>query len=305
MKSFIQKIPYIFGIGALVLAGVYFAWAQGSGLPNNDYDLYGYACNIIPPSGQPPIGCISLNKLSSIGQSGFSGQPTTSWRATYNPAGGVLGGKGWNPIIGEVEFGVQCPIGVNIPGAQTGLKCARITDIVGNTTAGAWDGYIYTGSITYIPPTSGTPTGAMFGVAWGANNIDTASAPYDPDIGVGRIDFSQYAFISIPGCMDPSKPNYNPYATLQDTSCSSSIEICTNIIDDNGNGTINEGCPEICGDGLDNNQDSSVDENPPCTGITTTWCNDGIDNDSDALIDNADSDECPTSGVIKPKYKER
>ena len=312
MKSFIQKTTYIVAFGALVFLGTYFAGAQSSTatLPNSDYDLYGYACNFIPLSGaNPPIGCISLNKLSSAGQTGFTGQPTSAWRVTFNPAGGSFGGKGWNPIIGEVEFGVTCPSEVTIPGAQNGKKCAKITDVAGNSNAGAWGGYIYTGSVTYIPPTSGARTGLMSGVAWGANNVDEVVAPYSPDVGVGRIDFSQYAFIQIPGCMDPASSSYNPYATVQDSSCSSTIEICTNIIDDNGNRQINEGCPEICTDGLDNDQNGQTDEG--CS-INTDPCNDGADNDGDGLIDSADSSECSGIGNgggsgsgLKPKYRER
>jgi hypothetical protein len=319
MKSFIQKTTYIVAFGALVFLGTYFAGAQGSGatLPNGDYELYGYACNFIPPSGaNPPIGCISLNRLSSLSESAFTGQPTAAWRATFNPAAGTLGGKGWNPIIGEVEFGVTCPSSVAITGAQNGKKCAKITDIFGNSNAGAWDGYIYTGSVTYKPSTSGAPTGLMSGVAWGANNVDGATAPYSPDIGVGRIDFSQYAFVHIPGCMDPSKTNYNPYATVQDSSCSSTIEICTDVIDNNndnlgpgGTDLINEGCPEICTDGLDNDQNGQIDDG--CS-TNTDPCTDTIDNDGDGLIDSADSSECSgvgggggTGSGLKPKYREQ
>lgn len=234
-------------------------------LPDTPYDLFGYACN---PSDAVIIGCISLNKLSSAGQSGFANQPTTPWRVTYNPAQGKLEGKGWNPTVGEVEFGIQCPTSINsfIPGASNGYKCAKITNIAtGNPEE--WKGYIYTGSVTYVPAsTGGNPTGAMSGYAWEAWNVDGATAPYSPEIGIGRLDFNQYAFIQIPGCMDPSASNYNPYATQQDTSCSSTVEICTDVIDNNGNSTINEGCPEICGDGLDNDQNSQTDENPPCSG---------------------------------------
>lgn len=42
--------------------------------------------------------------------------------------------------------------------------------------------------------------------------------------------------------------------------CLNPNERCDNIIDDDGDGTINEGCDEICWDGLDNDQDGITDE---------------------------------------------
>jgi hypothetical protein len=318
MKSFKHKIVISLGVFALAIVGSYMVFAQSGGatLPSSDYDLFGYACNFVPEAPDlAPIGCISLNKLSSAGQPGFGSQPTSPWSVTYNPATGAFGGTGWNPVVGEIKFGMTCPSGVSdvIPGAQYGQKCAKITSIAGDagtSDLALWKGYIYTGSVTYIPPSSGTPTGLMSGVAWGANNIDGATAPYNPDVGVGRVDFSQFAYIQIPGCMDPSKTNYEKYATVQDNSCTSTIEICTNVIDDNNNGTINEGCPEICNDGLDNNQNNQIDEN--CT-VNSDPCTDGIDNDNDGAIDSADPSECSGigngggtgSGSIKPRYRER
>jgi hypothetical protein len=90
------------------------------------------------------------------------------------------------------------------------------------------------------------------------------------------------------------------------TPCPSDTEICDNLIDDNCNGQIDEGCeprcicsetedcdgqcpvsgcvarPEIC-DGVDNDCDEVVDEG--CCVASDEVCGDGIDNDCDGEID--------------------
>lgn len=58
-------------------------------------------------------------------------------------------------------------------------------------------------------------------------------------------------------------------------------EICGDGIDNDNDGLIDENCTEICGDGIDNDLDGLVDENCP----TGEKCGDGIDNDGDGLID--------------------
>ncbi len=61
-------------------------------------------------------------------------------------------------------------------------------------------------------------------------------------------------------------------------------EICSNSIDDDLDGLIDEGCggppPEICGNGIDDDGDGQIDE-----GCPTEICNNGIDDDGDGLID--------------------
>jgi hypothetical protein len=46
---------------------------------------------------------------------------------------------------------------------------------------------------------------------------------------------------------------------------------------------------EVCGDGIDNDGDGAVDENPPCSPPppppSTEVCGDGVDNDGDGLVD--------------------
>lgn len=51
---------------------------------------------------------------------------------------------------------------------------------------------------------------------------------------------------------------------------------------------------EICGDGIDNNNNGQIDENCPPPPPVKEICNDGIDNDGDGLIDKADVIDCPT-----------
>lgn len=292
MKSFLTPLK-IFAVAALCVGGFLFVSAQGTvtTIPNQDFDLYGYACN---PTSNTIIGCLSLNRLSSVGQPGFADQPTSAFVVRYNPATGAFSGSGWAPVVKSlVEFGQQCPPYINIPGAQTGLKCAKVVNVANNVPSGnGWSGYIYVGSVSYPVPNTGVPTGIMSGTAWEGVNSDGATGPYSPDVGVGRLDFGQNAFIEIKGCMDPSSTTYNKFATVND-GCTSTVELCTNEVDDNGNGTINEGCPEICGDGLDNDQDNprAVDENPPCTGSGTGGP--------------GGTGSGTGSGTIVPKYKER
>ena len=58
------------------------------------------------------------------------------------------------------------------------------------------------------------------------------------------------------------------------------LEICGDGIDNDQDGQVDEGCPvEICGDGVDNDGDGLVDED--CVEI----CGDGVDNDGDGLVD--------------------
>jgi hypothetical protein len=67
------------------------------------------------------------------------------------------------------------------------------------------------------------------------------------------------------------------------------VEICGNGIDDNDNGQIDEDCPvtppdEICGNGIDDNNDGVIDENcdtPPGPEI----CANGIDDNQNGVID--------------------
>lgn len=324
MKFSLKKTLISFAFLIICGAGAYLVSAQVSQtLPTGDYDLYGYACN---PSANPVIGCISLNKLSSAGQSGFSNQPTGSWLVRYNPATGGLTGTGWNPVTGPIEFGQQCPDwmdslksasgGKGIAGSSNGLKCAKVTNVtaVGPTGSGGWNGYIYTGSIVwnYKQPGSLSTTNAqspnIIGSMWEGNNIDTTVGPYNPDIGVGRLSFDDNAFVEIKGCMAFTDPKFKPYATVHDqTDCQGTTTACAP-------GVNQAGCPEICTDGVDNDTDGDVDcADSECSSLpicqSPDQCTDGVDNDGDGLYDSADTDECPSSlggtGSLKPKYKER
>lgn len=76
-------------------------------------------------------------------------------------------------------------------------------------------------------------------------------------------------------------------------------EICGDGVDNDQDGQIDEGCPppgppppptpEICGDGIDNDQDGQIDEGcpttPPAPPSPQERCGDGVDNDSDGLVD--------------------
>jgi hypothetical protein len=55
-------------------------------------------------------------------------------------------------------------------------------------------------------------------------------------------------------------------------------EVC-DAVDNDGDGEIDENCREVCGDGEDNDKNGAIDDS--CVEI----CGDGIDNDSDDLID--------------------
>lgn len=70
-------------------------------------------------------------------------------------------------------------------------------------------------------------------------------------------------------------------------------EICGDGIDNNNNGKIDEDCPvdpppaEICGDGVDNNGNGQIDED--CDPVDVEICGDGIDNNNDGQVD----ENCP------------
>ncbi|MBI5489988.1 MAG: hypothetical protein HY905_21820 [Deltaproteobacteria bacterium] len=88
--------------------------------------------------------------------------------------------------------------------------------------------------------------------------------------------------------------------------CRLPVEICGNGIDDDCDGATEEGCaPECCTDLLDDNGDGSTDCNDPtCAGDPACvpcrtgqeMCGDGCDNDGDCRTDAADEDCIPTPG---------
>lgn len=65
-------------------------------------------------------------------------------------------------------------------------------------------------------------------------------------------------------------------------------EICGNGIDEDGNGFIDDGCPEDCSDGIDNNGNGLVDcDDPECAGCNAI-CG---DTDGDGIADDCDIDD--------------
>jgi hypothetical protein len=74
-------------------------------------------------------------------------------------------------------------------------------------------------------------------------------------------------------------------------------EVCGDGIDNDNDGLIDEGCPtgqpEICGDGIDNDGDGQIDEGCPGEG-TVEVCGDGIDNDRDGQVD----EDCETEESV-------
>lgn len=90
-------------------------------------------------------------------------------------------------------------------------------------------------------------------------------------------------------CAQPEWASSSSCATPQaNLLCESPGEVC-NAEDDDCDGAVDEGAPEldpsaeICGDGIDNDCDGLIDEN--CVGCTPEIC-DGVDNDCDGTIDN-------------------
>ncbi len=65
------------------------------------------------------------------------------------------------------------------------------------------------------------------------------------------------------------------------------VEVCGDGIDNDNDGQIDEGCEpppvEVCGDGIDNDNDGQIDEG--CEPPPVEVCGDGIDNDNDGQID--------------------
>ncbi|MFH1586876.1 MAG: DUF2341 domain-containing protein [Candidatus Diapherotrites archaeon] len=91
----------------------------------------------------------------------------------------------------------------------------------------------------------------------------------DPDI----VDI--FVYVDSGGAIDEVSENNN----ITQIGINPDGEICGNGIDDNNNGEIDEGCVELCGDGIDNNGDGQVDEG--CVEL----CGDGIDNNNNGRID--------------------
>ena len=68
----------------------------------------------------------------------------------------------------------------------------------------------------------------------------------------------------------------------------------TDVVEDTGQPDTDcqEDCPEICDDGVDNDDDGLMDcLDPDCTDVCEEDCSDEIDNDADALVD-CDDPEC-------------
>jgi RHS repeat-associated protein len=73
------------------------------------------------------------------------------------------------------------------------------------------------------------------------------------------------------------------------------VELCGDTIDNDGDGYINEGCPELC-DGSDNNGNGKIDEGCP------EICGDGLDNNADGNADEGCDmpDAPPTEACFDP-----
>lgn len=81
-----------------------------------------------------------------------------------------------------------------------------------------------------------------------------------------------------------SGSDYNSYREIHFFGQTAPVEICGDGIDNDNDGLIDENCPppiEICGDGIDNDGDGLIDED--CQ--TEEICGDGIDNNGNGQID--------------------
>ena len=81
--------------------------------------------------------------------------------------------------------------------------------------------------------------------------------------------------------------NYTVTIKQADGKCSTSTDI-----------PVGSTCPEICGNGIDDDGDGTIDNGCP---TTPEICDNGIDDDGDGTIDNADTD-CPTTDCSTEAY---
>ena len=128
---------------------------------------------------------------------------------------------------------------------------------------------------------------------------------YDPNNKILRIDTTLYYYLPIdvnsdfPGelyliaKMDNNNQTIlvksDKFEFVTPTPALSSVEICANGIDDNGDGKVDNGCPVLgCTDPTATNYNSlATIDNGSCK-YSPPQCNDGIDNDGDGLIDLTD-----------------
>lgn len=87
------------------------------------------------------------------------------------------------------------------------------------------------------------------------------------------------------------------------TNLSESGTQCDNALDDDGDGSINDGCPQFspavvgvketaCGDSLDNDSDGTIDDG--CVPLPETSCNDATDNDQDGKVNDGCAPKTPS-----------
>ncbi len=253
----------------------------------SDNELYGYACNSVTGTGQFSgniIGCISLSNVSATGDYMHTSIPpiqvyfTKSSNTATGPTLGEFSGTGYNPRVGEIKFGEQCP---NEPGftvaMKTGKKCARLVDVAGNVNSvdgvnTGWGKFIYVGDITH---TFGSPSNPnndkLAGFIWQAYNTDNNNPV--GDVGIGKLDFNN-AFWTKRGCIQSIATNYDITATVNDNSCSfpstcgpaaGQVYLVSNAISGTGAGSS-----DLCGVNS-TNIGTFATTNPSASTGTFTW----------------------------------